>query len=238
MFEGIHRFHQSIRSGINERGFYLKPFIFHHAKDNGVTWDKKIFKENFLNNKTVDCQINKHHAYRDDPLMFTGESNYLVRDCLGLSTVQSWRRPPGQKGEDPCYREYGFTIRHPKDDKTDSYEDEEINPNTIKRFKSPITYKPICHADGTSSVYLIIDDFPEKFKDENTSPDFTIVKEKNGNIQGIIENMRMWKDFDPEDFLHFVYNKRDGLEKMANKTNHFIYKLLDTIYQSLEKVES
>ena len=112
LFYAIHRFHQTIRSGINENGFYFKPMMFFYAKEKGHQWDKKTFKQEFL---PTDCLNAQKKKYRDDsPVAFDDgkKQHYLFRDLLGLSTSQLWRMAPKKLGN--CDRKYGFSIRHPK----------------------------------------------------------------------------------------------------------------------------
>lgn len=208
LFEAIHRFHQVLRSGINERGTYTKPFIFYYAQNHKITWDKKTFKEVFVNHEEK-------------------QNSYLIRDLLGLSTEQYWRS-------------YKFTVRHPKEQKKgkiDKFQGKALEPNEIKRFKTPFTYKPVQIDANRYKVYIVLHKINKKLFEKK----FTILKEQDKKIKAVLEDMQMWDNFSLEDFFaNEVYQNRNTLSDRINEknTNQSIKKLVTDIYASLQKVSS
>lgn len=226
LFSHIHRFHQTIRSGINEGGLYFKPFSFSFAKKGQIHWDKRMFKQKFLSKTTVDAQIKKHQSNNHEPLGYIGKNknNILIRDLLGLSTMQIWRAPRRDE-----YKGYGFTLRHPKDKEhfPDDYyfkdkRKELITSNDITRFKSPITYKPIKREKNEYDVYIILDQDCVK---QLLEKDFklTIVKEFN-QISGHIEKAEFWRDFDLNDFFQFILQNKDNLDNQLSSRKNTLEK--------------
>ena len=47
LFQHINYFHKVIRSGVNERGCYVKSMMYHYAKDKGDDWDKPVIRTAF-----------------------------------------------------------------------------------------------------------------------------------------------------------------------------------------------
>jgi len=80
----LNYFYKSLREGINENGFYIKPLIFEYACKEGVNWEKKRIKE-FLNNNNI------FHKNEFNNVNSCGNHNYkIIRDVFGLSTFQRW----------------------------------------------------------------------------------------------------------------------------------------------------
>ncbi|MGA0560696.1 hypothetical protein ACO2Q8_28785 [Larkinella sp. VNQ87] len=108
-FEYIDCLYRALKSGINHCGkdgksvFYFKSLLYQFAINKGWTWDKKAIKSAFFNNEPF------------------GNSSYLVRDILGLSTQSDWK---SQR----------FSLS-----KTNSLPEN----NRLMRITSPIQFKPI-----------------------------------------------------------------------------------------------
>jgi len=238
LFNTIHRFHQTLRSGINEK-IYMKPWIFDYAKSQNVQWDKKTFKQIFLNEKCRSEQEEHHKSTSDYPLAyFANEPYYLIRDLLGLSTEQPWRMRP--KYSQSC--DYGFTVRHPKEKNnipTDKYpaghkKGRKIPLNTIKRFKSPIIYKPIKLTDNKYSIYIILNELPREIFDEH----FEIIQEKNKKILSVTEPLKMWPNFNIYNFFNYIVDNKEDISNMikTKKNNDSTKKLIEDMYTSLEGI--
>jgi hypothetical protein len=230
LFYAIHRFHQTIRSGINENGFYFKPMMFFYAKEKGHQWDKKTFKQEFL---PTDCLNAQKKKYRDDsPVAFDDgkKQHYLFRDLLGLSTSQLWRMAPKKLGN--CDRKYGFSIRHPK--KNDKYDGKHLKPNKIERFHSPFLYKPIAMGNNLYRVGIVLSPIPEKMLNGR----FTIIKDnrRNEEIEDIIQDMPVYPDFNIEEFFSLVFERRKSVDNQANNPKHEISKNIINLYSTLTKV--
>jgi hypothetical protein len=239
LFYAIHRFHQTIRSGINENGFYFKPMMFFYAKEKGHQWDKKTFKQEFL---PTDCLNAQKKKYRyDSPVAFDDgkKQHYLFRDLLGLSTSQLWRMAP--KKLDKCDRKYGFTIRHPKEkngNPIDFINGRQVPLNEVKRFQSPFFYKPVRLDNETFRVGIVLKEIPQELFDST----FNIVKSiKQGQEDKAIDyiaNMRMYPRFDIRQYFEFIYEQKDTLIKKVHQVNHTIEKEIIIIFKSLTKVST
>ncbi len=138
LFSNVDLFYRSLRSGINAIGtkkdprnpdrkikyttFYFKSMMFLYFKEKyQLQWDKRSIKEAYFSNH-LSSQKNSHPD-RNGPLLYVSKSdhlNFLVRDLLGLSTNENWL----------------------------SYNDsiEKEHPE-IRRFKSPLFFKPIRNGD-------------------------------------------------------------------------------------------
>jgi hypothetical protein len=232
LFGKIHRFHQVLRSGINENGFYIKPFIFFYARSKGITWDKRYFKEKLLNHKTIEGQKQDHHASNNDPIAYwTDQNGYLVRDLLGLSTNQTWMKP---KKCGHCDG-YGFTLRHPREKNgrsVDKFNKKEIPLNKIKRFQSPIMYKPIKNESGYE-VYIVLNEIPSSI----FSTTFNILQEKRKEISKVLTDMRMWDGFDLDKFFYEeVYANKDRVTERMSGNSSDLRSEIENMFNSLEKV--
>jgi len=152
MFDYINIFYKALRSGINEKDrngnstFYMKPFIFQYAKNNGWQWEKKTIKETFFSRDTTSQQTKYP---KSDALHFTA-AKYLVRDCFGLSSAESWRS-------------YRATITKKSD--------------TVERFKSPVFFKPI-RKGTTFWVYFKADKMDTEFMKADFTIESTNSKQK------------------------------------------------------------
>jgi hypothetical protein len=183
-------FYQLLRQGINmprgqnncpETSFYAKPAIFLYAKENNMTWDKKAIKSSLFL-RSIENDI----ACRGekDVLSFEGENAYLLRDLFGLSSEERWHS-------------YGRTLKkeHP----------------AIKRFKSPITFKPIMHSDNSCTVYFWANDSLNQ--DTMLNKTFTI---RVGNNRMELSTPQ---SFSIEDFFAFAFTKSMNAY-VADQTMH------------------
>lgn len=145
LFYAINLFYTSIKSGINQydkgnRSFYFKSMLFLYFKEKyKAQWDKKAIKQNFFREELKVQQ--KDHKY-DDILAFEGNTSFLVRDLLGLSTESTWKAG---------YNDVIIKEAIPSSSET-------AGPVKIERFRSPITFKPIEKDEGVFEVYLLLDD--------------------------------------------------------------------------------
>ena len=105
--------------------------MFLYAKSKNWTWDKKAIKEKFVDQRELDEQKNDYPE--SDVLHFSREEKYLVRDLLGVASLQH-------------YNSYGFRLQY-------------YGQNEIQRFKSPIVFKPIL-LNNAFKVYLILNPIP------------------------------------------------------------------------------
>jgi hypothetical protein len=226
LFEVIDLFYKTLRSGINRNGqFYMKSLLFMYAKDQGVTWDKKVFKQKFVSENEIQKQIKKHHPQNSDPLLFDTKEKYLVRDLLGLSTVQEWLS-------------YKCRVRHPREG--DRLRDKKINENAIKRYRSPLLMKPVSCGEECFRIYLVFRDVPDElFKERITvikAHDEGRGRDKKEMIDDTIENLQFWSGFNLEKFFEYIDGQIDIATHIDKKFHaHPYYKLLDKIFRDLKE---
>jgi hypothetical protein len=136
--EDLNYFYRSLRQGINENGFYLKPLIFEYACIKNMEWEKKRIKEKFdeLNIKHPRARHQVNSCHFDECKIF--------RDVFGLSTSQNWM---GYK-KDEC-----DVIIIKKEHM--SYTDREKRSDKIERFPSPVFFKPVKSGDKMRVYFWI-----------------------------------------------------------------------------------
>lgn len=143
----VRLFYGLLRSGINavdfqqqKTTFYAKALSFMYAKKQGWIWDKKAIKQAFFINDLEGHQ--KKYPDKENCINFSSSEKHIIRDLFGLSTDQSWKS-------------YNASIKKeskPKD--------------TITRFKSPITFKPIFDGND-ATIYFWADNSVEDILDKS-----------------------------------------------------------------------
>lgn len=212
LFEKIEIFYKSLRSGINlykfdrktkklNHEFYFKSMMFLYAKSKGIQWDKKSIKEHFFRDK-LDQQREKHR--NSELLNYSSQKRYLVKELLGLSTVENWQSYSGA------------TIER-ESDKSDK----------IERFPSPIFFKPINKGDHFI-VFFDIKPLDDRIFDKL----FKITK--NSNKNRVLELRTPPKNLiDLHDFIKFAVSLdldkhvEDGFKK------HEYFGILKDIYSQV-----
>ncbi len=205
VFKEIEYIHKALRSGINDcfgrRQLYFKSLMFAYAKSKGRQWDKRSIKQQFLGPGQLG-----NHGDSDIVSFSSRPPHYDYRDCLGLSTDESWR--------------YYNNMRIQK------------SSDTVERFASPILFKPIKTNRGWR-VYLVYNELPDAFKEAtikirstrhphntlrlNIDPEFSIQDyidfvfkiDESGDYAIDIEDL-----FSPETDN---YNKKDRILKIFNE---------------------
>lgn len=212
LFTHIDLFYRTLRGGINLKDrngntvFYCKSLLFLYAKSKGWTWDKRIIKSKFLTETSFKQQLRRHP--HSDILTYTTGKGYLVRDLLGVATSQAY-----------------------KSEKFDLLYDEN---NSIQRYKSPLTFKPI-QADKTGrfNVYMVLSPVDEGIFEKK----FTIHKTVHGNSVDSLEIMTPPNDeqFDLFAFLRFAI-KNDLSKHIDNEFHsHQNFRILKGIFKELVK---
>ena len=222
LFEDIEYFYKTLRSGINLKGskdpntkrpkdrLYFKSLLFQYAKkigDEKFTWDKKKIRKELFGHLDSFKEI---EADRKDPngsVHFgKGREALLMRDLLGLSGQQQWK----------SYGNATVSKSH----------------ETIERFKSPLTFKPIYNKGTSWDIYIIPNQIPkaikgEQFKIEAGSKDL---------------NLTTPVDFDIEDYLKFAFSyfseKGENIsveEYTGENEAHKLVELLENIYSQLSQ---
>lgn len=212
LFNYVHYFHKMIRSGINEKGAYYKSFMYFYAKKCSEDWDKPVIRYHFQLYSPVYKHIcgepskipyiqdkfTKREDMEEEYLRLRKEekfrkSHWLFREALGLSNTQQWM----------AYN--------------DSISIESTNDN-IKRFKSPITYRPMPIGDGKYRIYLYLSPINPDYKNAS----FTIKnKPKYGRPLSAMTNMKIYKDFSLEKYLDFVLDYCHAGKPIGNGKNKY-----------------
>lgn len=251
LFQHINYFHKVIRSGVNERGCYVKSMMYHYAKDKGDDWDKPVIRTafNFKNvlYRFICGNVHIDELYDMDRRKVTNrdgsikpvrnslsdeyERNHelmgkknLYRDALGLSTSQDWIS-------------YGNKVKTSLHGK----ENEEV------RFKSPVDYRPVPTTDGGFIVYIIIHELPDELRQSR----FDISCDKSRER---LEGMKISGAISISDYFDFIYKnrwrinqnwkpkmgekneERDCLNIQPGKENREPYTLITQVFRTLNKV--
>lgn len=251
LFQHINYFHKVIRSGVNERGCYVKSMMYHYAKYKKDVWDKPVIRATFNYRNTlyrfICGKVDEDKLYGMDRRKVTnrdgglkpvrsnlsneyernrelmGKKN-LYRDALGLSTSQDWIS-------------YGNKV------KTSLHG----NKNDEVRFKSPIDYRPVRRNDGGFNVYTIIHELPDELKKAR----FDISCDKSRER---LEGMKISDAISISDYFDFIYKnrwrinqnwkpkmgekneERDCLNIQPGKENREPYTLITQVFRTLNKV--
>ena len=251
LFQHINYFHKVIRSGVNERGCYVKSMMYHYAKYKKDVWDKPVIRATFNYRNTlyrfICGKVDEDKLYGMDRRKVTnrdgglkpvrsnlsneyernrelmGKKN-LYRDALGLSTSQDWIS-------------YGNKV------KTSLHG----NKNDEVRFKSPIDYRPELRDDGGFNVYIIIHELPDELKKAR----FDISCDKSRER---LEGMKISGAISISDYFDFIYKnrwrinqnwkpkmgekdeERDCLNIQPGKENREPYTLITQVFRTLNKV--
>lgn len=196
----IELFYKSLRSGINgpyDNSLYFKSMMFQYAKDHKKQWDKKSMKQVFLNRAESEVQSIKH-AHKETFSYSTGERKDF-RDYLGFSgsSPEMWRVDSGRtrynektKKNEPVFN--SFTIAK-------SFLDS--GGNSLSRFRSPITFKPV-KENNTWKVLILLSEIPITLAQSRV-----VISSEKRNRTSL--EMPMASEFSLPDFLKFVYNHRE-----------------------------
>lgn len=230
LFNYIYYFHKMIRSGINEKKAYYKSFMYHYALNCGENWDKPVIRHHFqlfnpvyehicgipstdprIKDKYKERQEMKDNYIRLKKDIKYRNSPWLFREAIGLSNAQIWR-------------DYDDTIII------------ESTNHDIKRFKSPITYRPV-PAKGKYNIYLYITDIPQKYMDTT----FEIKdKPKTGPGKTPMADMKIYDKFSLEGYLDFVINHCHICKSIGNNQNSYadhIFKRGENGYINFRKIK-
>lgn len=244
LFQHINYFHKVIRSGVNERGCYVKSMMYHYAKSKEDVWDKPVIRTTFNFRNTLyrficgDVHIDELYdmdrrkvTNRDGSIKpvrnslsdeyernreLMGKKN-LYRDALGLSTSQDWIS-------------YGNKV------KTSLHG----NENEEVRFKSPVDYRPVPTTDGGFIVYIIIHELPDELRQAR----FDISCDKS---RARLEGMKISDAISISDYFEFIYDNTwrveldeveepDCIDIQPGKENREPYTLITQVFRTLNKV--
>ncbi|HHT23332.1 MAG TPA: hypothetical protein GXZ87_08505 [Bacteroidales bacterium] len=254
-------FYQSLRSGINigtpiyssvEGGhraalkhqemntkFYMKPIVFLYAKEKEKQqWDKKTIKQTYFNKpyfyrkasrkelekygkdakfgliETSGLPCQQENIQNSDVLSFSSQKkagqNYFFdyRDLFGLSSNEEWYS-------------YGASI-------------EKENEN-IKRYKSPITFKPV-EINGEFKIYIFLSEIDDNYLGKVFTIKSVEYKNTKDNLQLQIPTNKSFL-CDLFDFIINEVNIDNCIEKEYRgykKDNINYYEVLSDIYSQLK----
>lgn len=203
LFTYMEWFYKAIRSGINDCYgkdlFYMKSLMFAYAKEKGEQWEKKTIKSIFYDylsrekdfaKKVYKGEVQKHPRNNDNLTFTSGnEGEYLFKDCLGLSTVEQWKKP---YFDGDALKYNGTFILNKVSDRAN---------DPIQRMKSPILLKPIKEDNGTYRVYVIHSKLPEGYLGSGFS-----VGIKYGNLEKK-RSFNIYPNFSIDDYFDFLFKK-------------------------------
>lgn len=250
LFKSIDLLYRSLRSGINSKNrqgtvLYFKSLMWAYAKSKEAQWDKKTIK-NAIYGAVEQIGGVQHTEYNRNiendeegahwPIGFeSNQSEYLWRDLLGLSSLEQWKAP-NQRGEYKLNRVLTKV----------NVNDQNIEINDVKRFKSPIFFKPIQTSpkNGTKRFRVFMGVLPW-IKDEFLNPENRI----EGNESEVLgKKMKVKYDgrnqvtlqfprtFDYMEFLDFAIRTfNDESETWVDEEYHNKrdYKTICSIYNQL-----
>lgn len=227
LFKFIEMFHKMIRSGVNLPYVYCKSFMYHYAKslknneNEAVNWDKPIIRHHFcLKHPTYlqKCGVKEGKFTVQDEMKVlyqdlkkTKDEQYkgvlfMFRDALGLSGIQEWKA-------------YNKTL---------AIEGQGVlnkQPISIKRFKSPIIYRPVRQKDGCYIVYIYLNPIPETYRNAK----FTITDKPRKNnpypTSKPLGDMKIYDHFDLEEYFDFIIDFCNKKEVTMKGKNIYIQKL-------------
>lgn len=200
-------FYKFLRSGFNLKNsngdttFYAKPAIFAYAKRKHMTWEKRAIKRHCFADKLEEQETNHPNS---DALKEWGDE-YIIRDLLGLSTSQDWGKE---------YNNIYVEKEHPQ----------------IKRFKSPIIFKPIKNGNNKYDVYFWVEKRSEERLEEFLNQTFTI---KAGSCNFKLSTP---PEFDMENFLAYLLKVDPNNLIPDQYQNHSTAKTLKKIFETLQRL--
>lgn len=243
LFQHINYFHKVIRSGVNERGCYVKSLMYHYAKEKEDVWDKPVirtafnFRSNLYRYICGEISVNdlsdreykkvtksgntmnpvRENLQRDEYMMrnMLLRKKGLYRDALGLATSQDWVF-------------YGNKV------KTVLHNDADV------RFKSPVDYRPVPAANGGFVVYIILHELP----DELRRASFDISSDRANTT---LTEMKISDSMKIFDYFDFIYNhcwlvEQDEVDDsnvvdiQKGKENGEPYRFVKQVFRTLERV--
>lgn len=181
--ESLADFYSVLRAGINNKGLYIKSALFKYLKNDNLQWDKKTIKEKYYSASDKSRELVAHEiepsSQKEALLFVVPGSKTMYKELLGLSTLETW-----QKGE--------VSRKHDREE--------------IKRFKSPILFKPIIIEQDnrtlTMKVYIYISNIPEEMRGQN----FKIKWNGGGDLV-----MTTSEDFSPRNYFDWIYRNKGAL---------------------------
>lgn len=201
LFQEMDWFYKAIRSGINDcfgqNRLYMKSLMFAYAKKKGEQWEKKTIKSVFYDiilEDDLDAEsVNEYEKYRhpknNDILTYTSknEGEFIFKDCLGLSTTETWKKPTFQDHK----LAYNGTFVLNKSTKKNA------KKSSIQRMKSPILLKPIKGKDGKYKIYIMYSPIPEGFLGEKMYI----------GVEGNWLPLTIYPNFSIKDYFDFLFKK-------------------------------
>ena len=230
LFERIDLFYRTLRSGINipsrHNPFYFKSLLFHWAKNQPTPqqWDKKTIRLYLFgggNGQRAHAEYDRIH--HDDPNGTfnwspptntpSPETKYMYRDLLGLASEQEWGK-------------YGATVKK----KVTKGDDE------LKRFKSPILFKPILSA-GEWAVVIWCSEIPAAYLGATVEVTAEGSKGNRANDRDGSISLENPTAFSVADYLRYAiasFNDADRADLVGQgQERHDRMEIISKIYKSL-----
>lgn len=232
LFNYVDVFHKMIRSGIDfpigKKSYYCDSFMLHYAqskkKNNGksIIWDKPILRHHFCQDhpkykKCYESNMRQMSTVKKSikamyPQLAAMEKNnyennrWLFRDALGLASNQEWKNYDNTLTIESKGQYDGRTI-------------------SIKRFKSPIIYRPVRQKDGCYIVYIYLNSIPETYRNAKftitDNPGKSNLRKKSKSL----DNMKIYEHFDLEEYFDFIIDFCNKKKVIMKGENTYIQKL-------------
>jgi hypothetical protein len=213
LFSEIELLYKTLRSGLNlldrdgETRFYFKSLLHKYMTsiDAYDTWDKAVLKAAFI-----------------DGIRPNDEDRVLSRDMLGLSTIHEYRNIGSVRN---------FTARHPSR-KTD---DQSRYPeNDVKRFKSPILFKPVKVSGNTNKYQVFILYDTSNYR--HIQGEEVLFLQVRNRIEDTV-TIRLPDEFDLRSFLldAFSVDLKQHVENHQKRNSRYDY-LEQGEYEQLERI--
>lgn len=224
--------YKTMRSGINFGGVYFKSLMFSYAKSMGLRWDKKTIKEAMLIDKERKRQTKIWKA--PDVLSHNdrSEDKFDFRDALGLSTSESWMF-------------YGVNLSKNRSDD---------NKSLIKRFASPIMFKPVfCQKTKRWLVYIFWNELPDKIYEKEIVVSVYASKRMADKVHDKILDatsknpmdlvtLRIHPEFRVADYINYIFKHDNGKYKVSidkqfapGCRNKLVQEKIKRIYEELRE---
>lgn len=217
LFNSIDLFYRTLRSGINiPNRLYFKSMMFFYAKnlETPQQWDKKTIRKHFYsehpNYQTILAnRDDPNGTVRYKPDRNEGYDKQLFRDILGLASEQIWK----YYGNDTITK----TVKNKVGDE-------------LKRFKSPITFKPVMQGEKFK-VYILHSKIPEIFLGAEAEIKSRLFSNNRNPLSLVIPD-----SFSIKEYLHWAIKfYQDNNSEISNMTPGTSEEMgiIDNIYEQL-----
>lgn len=215
--ERLSFFYKTLRSGINIEPFYFKSLMFFYAIQKEMYYDKRKIREHYhlFTDRTTGRYTNNENVDKGEKFekdfcpQYNSDNARLYRDMLGLSSSQAWMK-------------YNKAIISKEN-------------NSIERYNSPLTIKPIITTITSNSIEFIVLIIPSVIPDDYFNQIFTIKQNKNDHNSFPLSTPSKDK-FDLDEFLRYsLYKDEAGYNEALRQLQQKDYEQWKTNYVSSQE---